>query len=134
MNEIKNHKSKYTILGGDFNCEFNSYNNKQTSCSKWIKNKLKENNLTKIDQKEQILTHNYEPIIHDKRVIDSIFYSESLIPIKSSYKEQKQQYNNNSISPVYEKNNNVYYSDILDGSDHPWIIIEFLKNKSNLII
>ena len=125
LDELKTHNSKYKIFGGDLNCEINNkfIYNIPKSCSEWIINKLKKNNFLKI---EQIIPNQKNMNKHNKVIIDSIFYNNNLIPIKTSYNEKHFKDITKIYSiPVYIKNND---SDILNGSDHAWILIEFEKH------
>lgn len=127
LEELRKSTDKYKIVGGDLNCPVREDSCPATDvlldcCYKWIKKEMVDNNFAQIGQTEVVTTcdFDYSSAKHDKTVIDSIFYNEKLTD--GGYSLQSLSCKDDNTSSVYKASEDMFYTDIEDGSDHAWII------------
>jgi hypothetical protein len=121
IEEIDEHKSKYIIIGGDFNCPVLS---NDAECKKWINQQFINNDLKQIEQDESFTTCSFD-YGDGPQVIDTIYYSSKNLS-HESYEKQKFDCHSNTI---YKESDNGY-SSVFKGSDHAWILSTFKKKES----
>lgn len=111
---------KYKLIGGDLNCPIIG----ETACYKFIEEEMSKIKLAQIKQTDNVVsTCSFDYVDpHAPSLIDSIFYNDKLT--LESYDIQQL---NCPENPSVYKNGDAYYAEIVNGSDHAWIMSTFKK-------
>lgn len=138
LHELSKHNNTFKIIGGDLNYPIDKKKNEESTTEEHKKQELDTENsrleelvqtiisagLVKIDQSGTNITtcdFDYSNSHPDAEIIDTIFHSQNIET--TNYKVQKLSCPNGPKSvPVYAERPGKSYSNVINGSDHAWIL------------